>query len=276
VNKIKSHIIYGTAWKEEKTEKLTLKALDAGFDAVDTANQRKHYFEEGVGRAIASFIRSTGIKREDLFIQTKFTHKESQDHRLPFDPRADPGIQVRQSLKSSLVHLQTDYIDSYVLHGPSARFGLSEIDWEVWKTMEELCSEGIVQRLGISNINVEQLKLLLEKVIIKPSYVQNRCYARLGWDKEIREICKKNNIVYQGFSLLTANREVLSNPKVVEISKIMNKTVEQIIFSFTRYIGILPLTGTKNREHMEQDLESVSIALTEEQLAMLENIAIKS
>ncbi|MHA1989648.1 MAG: aldo/keto reductase family protein [Candidatus Hodarchaeales archaeon] len=274
MKKIKSHIIYGTAWKEDKTEKLTLKALNAGFNAIDTANQRKHYFEEGVGRAIASFLRSTETKREELFIQTKFTYKEGQDHRLPYDPKAEPAIQVRESIKSSLEHLQTDYIDSYVLHGPSARFGLSEVDWEVWKTMEELCSEGRVQRLGVSNINAEQLNLLLEKVKIKPSYVQNRCYARFGWDKEIREVCNKNNIVYQGFSLLTANREVLSNSKVIEISKKVNKTVEQIIFSFAGHIGMLPLTGTTNREHMDQDLESESISLTEEQITMLENISI--
>jgi diketogulonate reductase-like aldo/keto reductase len=272
---IKSHIIYGTAWKEDKTEKLTLKALNIGFNAVDTANQRKHYFEEGVGRALTSFIRSTGIKREELFIQTKFTYKEGQDHRLPFDPKAEPANQVRDSFKSSLEHLQTDYIDSYMLHGPSVGFGLSKVDWEVWKTMEELYSEGSVQQLSISNISPEQLNFLLEKVKIKPSYVQNRCYARFGWDKEIREICNKNNIVYQGFSLLTANREVLSNSKVVEISKTKNKTVEQIIFSFARQIGMLPLTGTTNREHMDQDLESGSITLTEEQMTILENISIK-
>lgn len=272
MKKIKSCIIYGTAWKEDKTEKLTLEALNVGFNAIDTANQRKHYFEEGVGKAIASFMGSTEKKREELFIQTKFTYKEGQDHRLPFDPKEEPSNQVRQSIKSSLEHLQTDYIDSYVLHGPSTSFGLSEIDWEVWKTMEELVSEGVVKHLGISNITAEQLKLLLEKVKIKPSYVQNRCYARLRWDKGIREICKKYNIVYQGFSLLTANREILFNPKVVKISKTMKKTVEQIIFSFTRQIGILPLTGTTNHQHMEQDLESASITLTEEQLNIINSI----
>ena len=217
-------------------------------------------------------MRSTKTKREELFIQTKFTYKEGQDHRLPFDPMEEPSIQVGQSFKNSLEHLQTDYIDSYVLHGPSTRFGLSEIDWEVWKAMEELFSEGVVKQLGISNINPEQLKLLIEQVKIMPSYIQNRCYARLGWDREIREICNRNNIIYQGFSLLTANTEVLSNPKVVEISKIMNATVQQIIFSFARQIGMLPLTGTTNREHMDHDLESVNITLTEEQLNIIGTI----
>ena len=79
---INPHIMYGTAWKDNKTEQLTLQALNAGFRAIDTANQRKHYYEAGVGKAIAAFMEVTHIKRDELFIQTKFTHKEGQDHRL--------------------------------------------------------------------------------------------------------------------------------------------------------------------------------------------------
>ncbi|MFW9855008.1 MAG: aldo/keto reductase family protein [Candidatus Thorarchaeota archaeon] len=275
MKKINSNIIYGTAWKEEKTEPLTLNALMAGFNSIDTANQRKHYNEEGVGNGIRTFIRATGTTRDELFIQTKFTYKEGQDHRLPFDPNADPATQVKQSFYSSLEHLQIDYIDSYLLHGPSTRFGISELDWGVWTTMEELISEGKVNHLGISNVNAEQLKILFEKIGIKPSFVQNRCFARLGWDNKVREICKNNNIIYQGFSLLTANREVLTHPRLVQMSKTINKTIPQIIFSFARQIGILPLTGTTNRKHMEEDLESVNITLTKEQVDSLTNVSIE-
>ena len=275
MKKINSHIIYGTAWKEDKTESLTLNALIAGFNSIDTANQRKHYHEEGVGTALRAFIKSTGTDREELFIQTKFTYKEGQDHRLPFDPKAEPATQLKQSFNSSLDHLQIDYIDSYVLHGPSTRFGLSELDLEVWTTMEELILEGKVNYLGISNVNADQLKILLEKVEIKPSFVQNRCFARFGWDKEIREICNNHNIIYQGFSLLTANREVLIHSRVMQMSRTLNKTIPQIIFSFARHIGILPLTGTTNRKHMEEDIDSVDITLKKEQLDSIMNISIR-
>ncbi|MHA2365614.1 MAG: aldo/keto reductase family protein [Candidatus Hodarchaeales archaeon] len=271
---INSDIMYGTAWKEDKTESLTLQALQAGFNAIDTANQRKHYYEEGVGKAIKSFIALTNTKRQDLFIQTKFTYKEGQDHRLPYNPKAEPATQVRQSFQSSLDHLKTDYIDSYVLHGPSTRFGLSKRDWETWKAMEVLVEEGVVNQLGISNCTAEQLNLLLEHVEIKPSYVQNRCFARLGWDKEVRDICIRNNVVYQGFSLLTANREVLAHAQVIAISKNLDKTVPQIIFSFARQMGMLPLTGTSNKIHMDQDLESVKIQLSQDQLNFIENVSI--
>src|ERR1043165_6838027 len=69
-------ILYGTAWKEDATESLVLGALTAGFRGIDTANQRKHYDEAGVGRGIARALdgRLAGLARDPLFVQTKFTH----------------------------------------------------------------------------------------------------------------------------------------------------------------------------------------------------------
>ena len=110
--------LYGTAWKEDETERLTRLALEAGFRGIDTANQRKHYFEAGAGAAVARAIADGVVRREELFLQTKFTYRDGQDHRLPYDPNADPATQVRQSFASSLEHLQIESLDSYVLHGP--------------------------------------------------------------------------------------------------------------------------------------------------------------
>ena len=97
--------IYGTAWKEEETKRLTNMALQAGFRAVDTANQRKHYFEAGVGEAVAEAFDEGIVSRDKLFIQTKFTYQRGQDHRLPYDPEAAYPKQVEQSFESSLEHL---------------------------------------------------------------------------------------------------------------------------------------------------------------------------
>jgi hypothetical protein len=107
-------ILYGTAWKEERTRELTSQALAAGYRGIDTANQRKHYVEAAVGEAIAA----SGVPRAALFVQTKFTYQRGQDHRLPYDPAAPLADQVAQSFASSCEHLGTDVIDSYVLHGP--------------------------------------------------------------------------------------------------------------------------------------------------------------
>ncbi|MEC9253810.1 MAG: aldo/keto reductase, partial [Candidatus Thermoplasmatota archaeon] len=124
--------IYGTAWKEQHTAGLVELALKQGFRGIDTANQRRHYFEAAAGEAIAREIAAGTVTREELFLQTKFTHRPGQDQRLPYDPRAPVSEQVRQSCVSSFEHLHTDYLDSYLLHGPSQRPGLAEQDWEAW------------------------------------------------------------------------------------------------------------------------------------------------
>jgi len=93
-------IMYGTAWKEDRTQALTLEAIATGFRAFDTANQRKHYVEEEVGAAVRTAIASGTVTQKDLFLQTKFTYQHGQDHRLPYDPDCDLSTQVRQSIAS--------------------------------------------------------------------------------------------------------------------------------------------------------------------------------
>ncbi len=222
---------YGTAWKEDRTEALTSLAIESGFVGIDTANQRRHYYEAGVGKALQKALSENNRQRSDFFLQTKFTYAAGQDHRLPYDPNADYATQVRQSFESSLDHLGTTYVDSYILHGPASSRGLTEADWEVWQAMENLQKSGSVKLLGVSNIAFEQLALLLEKSEIKPAFVQNRCFARTQWDKRIRELCNANDIIYQGFSLLTANSTELNRPELVEISTRLDCSVSSISVS---------------------------------------------
>ena len=192
--------MYGTAWKKGETARLVELAVDSGFTAIDTANQLIHYQEALVGEALLT-LANKGIKREELFLQTKFTSIAGQDHRTPYDQSADLPTQVQQSFDSSLQHLHTDYLDSYVLHGPYTRWGLSQEDWDVWGAMEAYYRAGKTKMIGISNVQADQLRELCDKASVKPMVVQNRCYAVMGWDKEVRDICRAQGIIYQGFSL---------------------------------------------------------------------------
>lgn len=265
-------LLYGTAWKEERTVELTLTALNAGFEGIDTANQRRHYFEEGVGLGIQQFLKSSGKTRKDLFLQTKFTFASGQDHRKPYDESASFSEQVKQSFASSLNHLQTDYIDSYILHGPLYRQGITEGDLEAWQAMETLCRSGQVKFLGISNVNLSQLEVLCQNASISPSFVQNRCFAITKWDKKIREFCAEKGIIYQAFSLLTANQEYLFNPLMRNLMTKYNCTIPQIIFRFALQIGMLPLTGTTQLQHMQDDLALLDFELNKKELEQIEAI----
>ncbi|WP_419420552.1 aldo/keto reductase family protein [Legionella sp. D16C41] len=269
-------ILYGTAWKEAQTESLVFQALKLGFNGIDTANQRKHYYEEGVGAGLAQFLKTGEKTRQDLFIQTKFTLAQGQDERKPYNEFDSLTKQVKQSFLSSLNHLQTDYIDSYILHGPSLSQGIIKDDLEIWQAMEELVKEGKVKFLGISNINNKQLETLYNTVSIKPSFVQNRCFANTQWDKENRLFCERNSIIYQGFSLLTANLSYLLTPVMYSIAKKYSKSIPQIIFRFAQQINILSLTGTTKAEHMRDDLNLNDFELTIEEIDYIECLGVNA
>src|SRR5262249_34354713 len=153
-------LLYGTAWKEEETRRLTELALRQGFRGIDTANQRKHYHEAAVGQALVAALASGRVVRDELFLQTKFTFRARQDHPLPYDPAAPVATQVEQSFAKSLEHLGAEVIDSYVLHGSSRRDGLAQADWDAWRAMETLHDSGRARLLGVSNVSLEQLQLL--------------------------------------------------------------------------------------------------------------------
>ena len=210
---------YGTAWKEDETARLTALALGQGFRGIDTANQRKHYHEAGVGRGIRDAVESGLVARDDLFLQTKFTFRRGQDHRLPYDSKAPIPDQVAQSFVRSLEHLGTDVIDSYVLHGPTSRAGLGPDDWAAWRAMEAIHSSGRARLLGISNVTLKQFQSLYKEARVRPRFVQNRCHAAQGWGRRIRQFCAANGVVYQGFSLLTANRKVTAHRQLIRMAE---------------------------------------------------------
>ena len=264
-------LMYGTAWKKETTARLVELAVSHGFRAIDTANQPKHYQEALVGQALKN-LAGKGMARQQLFIQTKFTPIGGQGEQVPYDPKAPLAEQVSQSFERSLQHLQTDYLDSWLLHGPQTWFGLGPSDWEIWRCMEEIQRGGRAGTIGISNVSLEQVKALWEGAEIKPAMVQNRCYAVRGWDREVRQFCREQGIGYQGFSLLTANPGVLRSRLLAELARRFNKTPAQIVFRFAQQIGMLPLSGTASERHMREDLEVNSFSLSKEELNGIETL----
>lgn len=264
--------LYGTAWKEARTEGLVRMALGAGFRGIDTANQRRHYNEAGVGAAVRGFMEEEGLGREALYLQSKFTSAAGQDHRLPYDPRAGYAEQVQQSLESSLAHLHTDYLDAYLLHGPLTPYGLVDGDWEVWRAMEALSRAGTVRLIGVSNVSGEQLRQLIAGAEVMPAIVQNRCFARTRWDAEVRSLCGAHGLLYQGFSLLTANARELNCEPVHQMALRLGCSVARVVFRFCLQLGILPLTGTTDEQHMREDLGAYDIELSPSEMELIEEV----
>lgn len=263
--------LYGTAWKEDATERLVAQALAAGFRGIDTANQRKHYHEAGVGAALKEAFRH-GLRREEVFVQTKFTHLGGQDHRLPYDAKAPVARQVEQSFASSLGHLGVAHLDCLVLHGPSQAVGLADADLEAWHAMEDLQRSGGTRLLGVSNVNADQLAALCDAVSVQPAVVQNRCFTRPHADAAVRAQCRSRGLVYQGFSLLTGNPRMVRDPSVHALAHRLGATVPQVVFAYCLQRDVLVLTGTSSPEHMRQDLAAPTLELAADDLERLDAV----
>lgn len=252
-------IIYGTAWKKDRTAALVEQAIGLGFRSIDTACQPKHYNEAGVGDGVAACLHR-GLDRAELYLQSKFTSLSGQDPmRVPYDPNAGLSEQVAQSFQTSLKNLQTTYLDCLVLHSPLANYRHT---LEVWQAMERIFDSGGVKQLGISNCYDPQLfELLYQDAKVKPAVIQNRFYAETGYDHAIRDFCREQRIIYQSFWTLTANPNVLAHPTVQALAAKYRCSAAQIFFRYLSLIDIIPLTGTTSESHMREDLAIFDVEL---------------
>jgi diketogulonate reductase-like aldo/keto reductase len=263
-------LLYGTAWKGERTAQLVERALELGFRGIDTACQPKHYNEAAVGRALAASL-ARGLRRAELYVQTKFTPLGGQDpKRVPYDPRAPLAEQVEQSCFASLRNLGVTELDAWVLHSPLARRADT---LTVWRAMEAAVGAGRVRALGISNCyDPALLRALWREARVKPSIVQNRFHRATGYDRELRAFCSEHGLRYQSFWTLTANGDVLASAELAAIAARHGASAAQIFFAFVTTLGITPLTGTCSEAHMREDLELARLSLSEVERATIDRL----
>jgi diketogulonate reductase-like aldo/keto reductase len=252
-------MMYGTAWKTDRTADLVYEAIKAGFRGIDTAAMAKHYNEAGTGEGIRRAVDEGLVKREDLFIQTKFS---------PGDPayasHAQIPDQVTASVETSLQRLRTDdgeaaYLDCVVLHSPFSRH---DDTLAAWAALGSFVPQR-VRAIGISNAPVSIVRDLLRPEMeprLRPAVVQNRfCARERGWDVAMREVCRENDIKYQGFWTLTANPGEWQRAQYVgNVSEGAN--VERAVAWYALMLAddIVVLNGTTATKHMREDLEGLA------------------
>lgn len=263
-------MLYGTAWKKERTADLVALALEKGFRGIDTACQPKHYEEALVGEGLQCFYQ-TGGKREALFIQTKFTPLSGQNpQRLPYDAKATLEEQIITSCNVSKQNLHTEYLDSLLLHSPL--FPYAHL-LRAWKILESLCQSGDTRQIGISNCyDLSLLEQLYHDAQIKPSVVQNRFYADTHYDGQLRSWCQEKGVIYQSFWTLSANPHILQSPTLQNIAHQCAKSVEQIFYRYVTQKGMIPLNGTTSPQHMKEDLSIFEFTLDNESMEKIDHL----
>ncbi|KAL2675015.1 hypothetical protein Neosp_011195 [[Neocosmospora] mangrovei] len=251
-------LVYGTAWKKDRSADLVYTALKNGFRGIDTAGQPKHYNEKGVGQGVQRAIGDGIITRDALFIQTKFSPPGNQGEDAPYDLNAPLVDKVHQSVQSSLAFFtiegQEPYLDSVLLHSP-----LQTIEETVtaWKTLETYVPHKI-RNLGISNTSLRVLQALNDAATIKPSVVQNRFYRDTGYETELRAYCRQQSIVFQSFWTFSANPRLAASKPVKTVAE--GAGVPQVPAYYALVLGLEGVTildGTTTEGHMKDDLEGI-------------------
>ncbi|KAL7418350.1 hypothetical protein Q5752_006808 [Cryptotrichosporon argae] len=257
-------IIYGTAWKKERTAALVYAALRAGFRGIDTACQPKHYREDLVGAGLKQALDEGIVRRADVFIQTKFTSLDGQDatQTLPYAPTSPVSSQVVSSLRTSLRHLGLDYIDAVVLHAP-LRTRVQTL--EAWRALEAAVRARTVRRIGVSNCyDVDELEWLAAQATVGIQVVQNRWYEGNGWDWDVVDWCLARGVTYQSFWTLTGSPSLLAHPALGAVAARLETTREAALYRVVQAWGITPLCGSTAPAHVSEALRVGALELDPE------------
>ncbi|PKS06969.1 hypothetical protein jhhlp_005565 [Lomentospora prolificans] len=257
-------LIYGTAWKKSQTKPLVQAALSAGFRAIDTAAQPRHYQEHLVGDGLRAALQSGSLSsRSAVYIQSKYTPTSGQDlDDLPYDPDAELEDQVKQSVESSLrnftVNADEAYLDCLVLHSPLSTVADT---LRVWRAMATYVPHK-VRNLGISNVPLPVLRALCAEIkkdgaLPAPAVVQNR--MRMGqYQPDLYAFCRDEGIVFQSFWTLTANPNLLRSEAVTAVADGAGVGAPAALYSVLMGLErFTVLDGTTSEEHMKEDLEGI-------------------
>ncbi|KAH9887541.1 Aldo/keto reductase [Xylariomycetidae sp. FL2044] len=257
------HLLYGTAWKGETTASLTEEALKKGFRGIDSANYPTAYDEPRVGEGIARALAS-GLDRKELFIQSKYCPAWAHDpDKIPFDEHQDIHGQVVESVRQTLENLKVDYLDALMLHTP---FKKEEDNFVAWEALESFVPDK-ARALGCSNFDAPLLEKLISTASVKPTIVQNPFFRTHSFDVDVRAVCEKHGLVYQSFSVLKGNDDILSSDVVTALADKLKVEHALAVYILVLSLGnVQILDGTTKAERMENDLKVVDSVLGDAEL----------
>src|SRR3974390_153744 len=240
------------------TRTATKAALEAGFRQLDAAERYRN--EKEVGEALQEVFKAGKIKREDVFIATKLWNNNHRPER------------VKPAFEASLKKLQLDDVDLYLIHTPFAFQSGDELDprdangqviydtgvtlLDTWRALEGLVDEGRCKAIGLSDVNLDQTKEIVDAGRIKPAVVHVESHPYLPqW--ELLDFCSKHGIVFQAFAALGHSSEpnVLHDPVITAIAKRVSKTPAQVLLAWAIQRGTALLTTSKTPSRIKENFE---------------------
>lgn len=230
-------------------------AIDCGYRCFDTAS----FY--GTENSLAEAIAGSSIPRKEFFIISKVWKTE-----MGYE-------QTKAAFMRTLENLHTDYLDLYLIHWPlpSPDFtNWKELDLDTWRAMEELCHDGKIRAIGLSNFLPHHIENILESCRIIPAV--NQLEFHPGYTQEaVRLYCKQHGILVQAWSPL-GRRRVLNDPLIVGLAEKYHVSTAQICLRFALQKGVMPLVKSSSVERMRENKELFSFVLSQEEIYRIDTL----
>ena len=254
---------FGTSLSDNKKTRNAVKtAVEVGFRHLDAAERYRN--EAEVGAALKELFADGTVRRGDLFVTTKLWNNNHRPER------------VRPALQASLDRLGLDAVDLYLVHTPFAFQPGDDQDprdphgavvyddgvtlEETWAAMEALVDEGLSRAIGLSDIDVEGTREIVDTARIKPAVVEVESHPyHPQW--ELHELCKTHGIVLLAFASLGHALEprLLDDALIVSIAGRYGKTPAQVLLAWGIQRGTAVLTGSVTPSRIRENFDVTAL-----------------
>lgn len=249
-------------------------AVNVGYRLFDTADDYRG--EPGIGIAVRE-LENEGVKREELFLQTKISdnnaHEDEPLKGVYFNPTSEfmhrhtVAELVREKVATSLRDMNTDYIDSLLIHYPFPNYIV-----DIWKTMIEMKEEGIVRYIGVSNFHERHIEQLVSSTGVTPDI--NEVYVSpIGIKKDLVDYCNSHDILVMPYSpLMDVAHGKISEEQLRPIMEKYNKSLAQVVLRWNIERGCFPLPKTKNPGRLKENFNVFDFSLTKEEVDLISSL----
>jgi diketogulonate reductase-like aldo/keto reductase len=254
---------FGTSLSDNtKTHGAVRTAVEVGFRHLDAAERYRN--EAQVGTALKELFANKTVRREDLFVTTKLWNNNHRPER------------VRPALQASLNRLGLDAVDLYLVHTPFAFQPGDDQDprhpdgaviyddgvtlEETWAAMEALVDDGLSRAIGLSDIDAERTRDIIDTARIKPAVVEVESHPyHPQW--ELHELCKTHGIILLAFASLGHALEprLLDDPLIVSIAQRVEKTPAQVLLAWGIQRGTAVLTGSVTPSRISENFDVTAL-----------------
>ena len=216
------------------------EALKMGYSLVDTANA---YVNE---RACGRGMKASGLKREDIYLSTKLWATEFEN------PNA---------VDETLERLGLDYVDLLYIHQPAGNWMAG------YRQLEKAYRSGKAKSIGISNFEGEYIEALEKEWEIVPQFIQVEAHPYFT-QKELRKTLDKYDIkLMSWYPLGHGDKSLINEPVFVALGKKYGKSAAQVILRWHTQMGFVVIPGSKNVDHIRENLNILDFKLTDDEMA---------